>query len=130
MKKDFKLWHSKKDRIHNDGFRPFFKEREVWFCHLGENIGFEQDGKGKDFLRPIIVIKKFNDDLLWAIATTKKYKKERYYFRFSYNKNNENTTAILSQLRLIDSKRLKYRIGVVSDFEFFEMKKRIISFLE
>jgi hypothetical protein len=36
----------------------------------------------------------------------------------------------LSQLRLIDSKRLDYKIGSMKEDDFAEMKKRLIAFLK
>lgn len=63
MSKNFQKWHDKKSQIDDIKERPFFHEREVWFCHLGANIGFEQDGKGEDFLRPILVVRKFNNEV-------------------------------------------------------------------
>jgi hypothetical protein len=45
-------------------------------------------------------------------------------------KDGEYTQAILSQLRLIDCKRLDYKIGVMKELDFLEMKKRLISFLK
>ncbi len=36
----------------------------------------------------------------------------------------------MSQLRLIDSKRLKYQIGVMAESDFFQLKKRIINLIE
>lgn len=59
MAKDFDGWNTKKKLAHAINKRPFFHEREIWYCALGVNVGFEQDGKGKDFLRPVIGIKKF-----------------------------------------------------------------------
>lgn len=59
MTKEFIKWNSEKVLVHTDKVRPFFHEREVWWCSLGINVGFEQDGSGKDFLRPIVIIKKF-----------------------------------------------------------------------
>ena len=129
MKKDFMLWHSKKSELHEYKERPFFHEREVWFSSVGANIGFEQDGKGENFLRPVVVLKKFNYDIFWGIPTTKGNKVDPYHFHFCY-KENKYTTAILSQLKLIDSKRLLYPIGNVSEVDFVEMKKRITSFLK
>lgn len=35
-----------------------FYEREIWWCSLGVNIGFEQDGTNDLFERPVLVIKK------------------------------------------------------------------------
>ena len=129
VKKDFQEWHNEKSSLHENKTRVFFHEREVWFASLGANIGFEQDGKGQEFLRPILVVKKFNNEVLWGVPTTKKNKKGKYYFPFQYKKS-ESTTAILSQLRLIDSKRLSYKIGFVKEADFVEMKNRLISFLK
>ena len=35
----------------------FPKEGEVWMSALGKNIGFEQNGTGSNFLRPVLVVK-------------------------------------------------------------------------
>ena len=61
MNKDFKGWHKDKEIIHNEKPRVFFHEREIWFTYLGVNIGFEQDGQGDKFLRPVIILRKFNN---------------------------------------------------------------------
>lgn len=129
MKKDYRKWHQKKRYVHNEKQAPFFHEREVWFCYLGENIGYEQDGAGEEFLRPVVVIRKFNSQIFWGVPTTKKNKKGEFYFRFVYQ-GRKSTSAILSQMRLIDSKRLLYPIGFVSIADFVEMRKCLTSFLK
>jgi mRNA interferase MazF len=63
LKKDFQKWHAKMALLDDQGPRLFFHEREIWFCHLGANIGFEQDGKGKLFGRPVIIFRKFNQQV-------------------------------------------------------------------
>ncbi len=127
MKKDFQKWHSQKRHIENERPRVFFKEREIWFCHLGENVGFEQDGRGDEFLRPIVVLKKFNNEVLWVVPLTKTDKKNKYYFPFSFN--NETSVAILSQIRLVDAKRLKYKMGDMKVEYFKVLKNKIRQFL-
>lgn len=129
MKKDFRKWHDQKCDIHNVGTRLYFHERDVWFTAMGANIGFEQDGKGEEFLRPIVILKKFNNETLWGITLTSKKKSGKYYFTFKHDEEREST-ANLSQLRLIDSKRLKYQIGSMSEKDFVELKKRIINLVE
>ena len=125
IKKDFKKWHTNKTYVHNEKSRVFFQEREIWFCYLGENVGYEQDGRGDEFLRPIIVLKKFNKEILWAIPLTKKEKKDRpYYFVFPAKKG-VKSTAILSQIRLIDAKRLKYKTGHLREDKFQQLKTKI-----
>lgn len=125
MIKDFPKWHIQKSDLHENKVRLFFHEREVWSTSIGLNIGYEQDGKGSEFLRPIVVLKKFNNETLWAIFLIKKKKIGKYYFGFE-SRENHISVANLSQLRLIDSKRLKYQIGLISEENFIELKKRII----
>lgn len=127
MNKDFKKWHDKKSQVDEIVERPFFHEREIWFCHLGLNVGFEQDGKGEDFLRPILIIRKFNNEIFWAVPLTRTSKKSRYYFHFTLN--NKESVAILSQVRLIDARRLSHKIGEIGEVEFSQLKDKIKALL-
>ncbi len=106
----------------------FFKEREIWFMRVGENIGFEQNGNGKEFLRPVVVFKKFNKKLFWGIPCTSKLKSGKYYFKIT-DFNKRKNTIILSQLRLFDAKRLKYKIGNIEKTEFNQIKQKIIELI-
>src|SRR3989344_5010796 len=117
MKKDFKKWGDKKTGIHNDNVRPFFHEREIWWCSLGENVGFEQDGKGIKFARPVVIFKKFNKEVFWAIPLSTKMKKSKFYVSLSASDNIQRV-AIVSQLRLVDSKRLLDKIAMASKDEY------------
>ncbi len=123
MTKDFQKWHNKKEAVHNDRPRLFFHEREIWFAFLGVNVGFEQDG-GEQFLRPMIILKKFNNEVFWGVPLTKTKKEGKYYFKFSFNPD-KHSVAIISQLRLIDAKRLLYKIGDISEDDFVALKQKI-----
>src|SRR3989344_9412154 len=123
MKKDFQSWHREKSGIHEDKIRPFFHEREIWFASLGANIGFEEDGKGREFLRTILVLRKFNNESLWGIPITKKIKTGKYYFVFNLEDRGQNN-LILSQLRIMDAKRLKYKIGILDLKDFNKAKEK------
>lgn len=123
MVKNYKIWHKQKIEIHEEKIRVFFHEREIWFTSLGANIGFEQDGRGDKYLRPVIILKKFNNEILLCIPLTKNNKKGKYYFSFMLCNN--TSTAILSQIRLIDSKRLQYKIGNIDKENFFKIKEKL-----
>lgn len=131
MKKDFQKWHSKKERINDIEKPPFFHEREVWFCHLGANVGFEQDGRGDDFVRPVLVLRKFSSHIFWAVPLTKvkeNKKTSKFYYHFSFIEGIKSV-AILSQVRLIDAKRLARYIGVMTEKDFTELTEKLKALL-
>jgi mRNA interferase MazF len=128
MKKDFLKWSAKKSIINDISQPPFFHEREIWFCHLGVNVGFEEDGKGDDFMRPILIFRKFSRDILWGFPLTKTKKEKSYYFRFSFKPRIESV-AILSQIRLIDARRLSYKMGEIADHDFLLLNQKFKALL-
>jgi mRNA interferase MazF len=126
--KDYEIWHKKKLFINNHKLRDkYFYEREIWFCHLGENIGFEEDGKGSNFFRAVIVLKKFNNNVALIIPLSTKIKDGKYYFSFKINEI-ENV-AILSQIRMVDSKRFEYKIGILEKTIFNQLKEKLKTLL-
>ena len=127
MKKDYKEWHSKKTEIeHSNDTRLFFHEREVWWCSLGHNVGFEQDGKGEKFARPVLVFKKFNKEVFWALPLSTKIKKSKFYALVELN-DGVARVAIVSQLRLVDGKRLIDKIGVINEANYKDIQKAVIN---
>ena len=51
---------------------------------MGLNIGYEQDGKGEDFLRPVLILKKFNKRVFLGIPLTKIKKDSHFYHNFEF----------------------------------------------
>lgn len=128
MKKDFQKWHKKKEQVNDIEKRPFFHEREIWFCHLGANVGFEQDGIGDDFQRPIVIIRKFNNEICWAIPLSKTKKRNKYYFAFQFDPMT-TSVAIVSQIRLLDGQRLSRKIGEINEESFGGLINKIKALL-
>lgn len=124
MEKDFKKWHCEKERIHQKEDSPFFHEREIWWCSLGLNIGFEQDGKNENFERPVLVLRRFNRQVLWVLPLTSTDKSGNYYYQFEHQ--GRKSAIILTQLRLISSKRLLRKMGMLAEQDFEKVRKRII----
>lgn len=100
----------------------------MWFIAIGENIGFEQNGKGEEFLRPVIVYKKFSKNVFLGIPLTKTKRDGKFYADFELHE--KTSTAILSQVRLFDSKRLKYKIGKMSVGDHRKIKEKLIELLQ
>ena len=120
MKKDFDGWNKEKKQIHQ-GKGVFCHEREVWWCSLGVNVGSEQDGTGEHFDRPIVVIRGFNEDIFFGVALTGKKREGKHYFFLGKIEERE-ASAILSQVRLIDTKRLVRKITMIDETIFNELK--------
>mgnify|MGYP001559789284 CR=1 FL=1 len=127
-KKDFQKWHNKKAQVDNVEKRPFFHEREIWFCYLGTNVGFEQDGSGEDFQRPVVIIRKFNNEVCWVIPLSKTEKRSKYYFAFPFDQTT-TSVAILSQIRLIDVRRLSRKVGDLSESHFMGLIEKLKALL-
>ena len=125
MKKDFQKWHIRKEELHERGINKkiYFYEREIWWCCLGLNIGFEQDGKNNQFERPVLILKKFNRDIFWALSLTSKSKLGKYYYQFEYN--GRKYSVILSQLKLMSNKRLLRKIRTFPQDDFNKVRKLI-----
>ena len=72
--KDFNRWNElkKKIDIKNDLPDNFPKEGEVWISSVGLNIGYEQNGSEDNFSRPVLIVKKFNNHMFWAVSLSTK----------------------------------------------------------
>lgn len=116
MEKEYDDWNKLKKDLSTKKSNIFFHEREVWFCSLGKNIGYEEDGKNELFERPVLIIRKFNNEIFLAIPLTSSKKDNDYYHQ--YELSGRIYAAIVSQLRLLDSRRLSRKIGMIKESDF------------
>src|SRR3989344_6048506 len=122
--KNYTIWHNKKQELDGRMIVPNFSERDIWWCSLGLNIGYEEDGKNENFERPVCVLKKFNKDIFIGLPLTSTRKDSPYYY--PYVLHNTPGTIILSQARLMSVKRLQRRLGRIGKGKFSDLKKRYI----
>ena len=122
MLKNFDGWNGEKRRIHNRADAPFYHERELWWCAIGVNVGFEQDGTGATFARPVLVLKSLSKETFLAIPLTTSTK--RHPLRPSVGEvGGKSAHALLSQMRVIDTRRLIRRIGYLDKAIFAAIRK-------
>lgn len=128
--KDFDGWHKQKKEIDGSSTEaiPYFSEREIWFCAVGCNIGYEQDGKGEEFWRPVVIVRKYNKHLFAGIPLTSKIKTVPFYFGVG-EVNSRAAMAILSQERAFSSKRLVNKLETMNEAVFEAMKKATKDFI-
>lgn len=102
-KSDFDNWNILKQQT--DCFdSKNFKKGEVYWCRLGVNIGIEMDGKGVEYLRPVIILKTFSRECLLVAPITTKNREGSWYYKIKIL--DEDRVVVLNQIRTIDSKRL------------------------
>lgn len=126
MEKDFDNWNREKKKINRYDGPVLFHEREIWWCSIGLNVGDEQDGKNDLFERPVLVVKKFNKGLALVVPLSSQEKTGPYYFKISHD--DKNFTIILSQVRLISTKRFQRKIRRITDDVFAEIMKELQKF--
>lgn len=124
MDKDFDRWNARKKFIEKEISSPFYRETEIWWCRIGINLGSEQDGKGEDFRRPVLILRGFNQSTFFGVALIGRRKEGKYYFPLGIIGGKESSIN-LSQVRLMDSKRLQNRIAIL-DIQRFEQVKNIL----
>ena len=123
---DFDKWCGIKKHINKKEKTIGIKLRDVVFINMGKNIGFEQNGKGEKFLRPVIVSKIFSKNLFFGIPLTSKIKKGNFFetVEFTYKNKFYQNSAILVQTKTFDTKRILYKKGMIKkeDFERLQLK--------
>ena len=68
MEKYFDRWNEIKKATDaaDEAARLYFREGEMWWVRLGHNIGYEANGKSREFTRPVIILKKLLPSLCWT----------------------------------------------------------------
>lgn len=129
MEKEFDKWNELKKNIEKRNKIIFYKEREIWFCSIGHNIGSEENGKNKPFERPVIIIKKINNNLFLGIPTSTKLKEDdKNYFKIEYS--NKFYSALINQVRVFSTKRLNRKVCMLNKEFFNFLLNKIIKFIK
>lgn len=123
MEKDFKEWSSLKEKLDKTAKQILFKEREVWWCSLGINVGHEENGKNKYFTRPVLILRKFNRQIFLAVPLTSKLKDNKFYFKITFKEKEQS--AMLSQIRVLEGKRLRNKMGEITEGQFDAVRKSV-----
>ena len=111
MENGFDRWNEIKQATDaaDEATRLYFREGEVWWVRLGQNIGYETNGKSREFTRPVIILKKYNQYSFLASPLTTAPKPNPYRVPIGMV-DGKQAFATLSQLCNIDSKRLVKKI--------------------
>ncbi len=128
----FREWAEIAFYLHAIQRRLQFYENEIWYCHLGMNIGNEEMGKDdtQEYLRPLLILKKFSNHMCLVVPLTSTIKEAPYSYTFTFR--DKRSAAMLTQIRSIDAQRLHTYMGIIPKMtarDFKEITKRLITFL-
>jgi mRNA interferase MazF len=130
----YNKWNKVKIYTQQTKFKLGIKQREIFWAKIGFNIGNEEYGKGKDFVRPVIIVRQLTHDLFIGVPTTTSNKENNDYFHnINYinkiSKQSINSSAMILQQKVFSKKRLLNKIGTVDNKNFkiiIEKLKKLI----
>lgn len=123
MIRDYVGWYKLKADIEKAESDKLFHAREVWWCSLGANIGFEEDGKGLLFERPVLIVRKFSKELFLGVPLTTKSKENKFYHPIVVNK--QEGAAMISQVRVLSAQRLNRKLVRIGKNNFNNIVDKI-----
>jgi len=121
MRKDFDKWNEIKKRTDVEQAR-LYTVREMWWCRFGVNIGTEQNGDEEKFLRPALILRSFGADACLVAPLTTSTRKHPLRVAIGLVDGRE-ARANLSQIRVVDTRRLVEKIGFLEKDIFAGIRK-------
>lgn len=122
---EYDRWNEIKKEASFQSTQFIFKVREIYWLKVGQNIGYEVYGKGEEFLRPVLILRKFSKESFLGIPLTSAIKDDMFHFKFIPINKSKVNYAMLSQVRLFSSKRIHDKMGKISVEDFGILKEKL-----
>lgn len=123
----FDNWNERKKSLNKVKLIRRVSVKKIYWLSIGLNIGAEVYGKNEFFTRPVLVINSFYNGTFLGIPLSSKTKNKKG-FLFHKFKDNKGAlqVALLGQMRVFDTKRIKTYIGKINDKDFEMIKNKIV----
>lgn len=123
MEKDFDTWNHIKKKTNAENTR-LYTVREIWWCRLGVNVGTEQDGSDENFVRPVLIIRDLGPSACVVVPLTTSPR--AHALRITIGQvDGKQARANISQLRVIDTRRLGEKICFLGKPQFDSVRKAV-----
>lgn len=121
--KNFDEWNEIKKKVDLYNSKKYHP-KEIWWSFWGLNVGFEESGSYNYFKRPVLIPKTLspNTCIVVPLTTSRDNNKNRIDIGLIENKN---AKAIISQLKVIDTRRLTTKICVLDDENFSKIREAV-----
>ena len=125
MLSDISGWIEKVEMLNSQTDETIlFKCREVWQCFFGLNVGREQNGDPTSFLRPVLVFQRFGPHIFWGVPLSTKTPLGSMHHHLFWHDNTQYS-ALVTQLRALDSRRLQRRLYTLDNATFGAIQLRL-----
>ena len=104
MENSYQLWARVQAYLSSKYRRRYYKEGEIFWVSVGMNIGQEQNGKGLNFTRPVLVVKGYNERLFFGLPLSNTKRRGPYYYPITLD--GEERAILLSQGSKYDTARI------------------------
>lgn len=128
MQKDFDRWNQKKKGLEKSLEKFLFKTGEIWWCSVGVNVKTESCGKGDDFQRPVLVLKKLSGENFIGIPLSSRKKVGSWFVEITIH--GEKRYALLYQMRMFNVVRFQRRLASLDGADFKLVKQKLEQLLE
>jgi mRNA interferase MazF len=125
--KEFDKWTVQKKILSGKaGATKYVKSGDVWWCALGVNIAHEQDGKDAEFVRPVLILKRFNQRLVLIVPLTHGTSQQNFAVSFT---TRETHVLLVNQIRALSTNRLLRRAFRLPDRKFDSVRGEVFKIL-
>jgi mRNA interferase MazF len=120
--KNFQDWNTKKIKLDSNPTFKHPKEKEIWWCSIGVNVGSEVFGKGDSYTRPVLVVNAEGSESFIGIPLTSNIKNKKYSCIIKTD-DGVLHTALVYQVRSFDKRRLTERKYVLHSGEYAKIEE-------
>ena len=121
-------WNIVKKDIDRQRIKKQVENQGIYWISIGQNVGSEVYGKGRDFVRPVLVLCVFFNHTFLGVPLSSKFRNKtgRLYYKFKDSKGRLQV-ALLGQMRTFDTRRKANYISKINDNDFAKLKEKIKS---
>lgn len=128
MKKNFDEWNRKKKLLEKQKKKFLFKTGDIWWCSVGINVREESCGKGAEFQRPVLILKKLSNSSFIGIPLSTQEKTGTWFIEITIA--DKRRWALLYQVRMFSTNRFQRRLATLDDTDFNRVKEKLDALLE
>ena len=128
--KNHKKWLPVKENLdlEKSQVKHYYRNGEIRWAALGVNIGNEIDGKGDQFLRPVLILEKLSPGLYFVLPLSTKLKDISCYIQIETP--GQKVSICLNQAKTLSEKRIFGRISKVGKIKFDFIKESFRKYIK